>query len=656
MKNTYLLVLTILFFQFSFAQVVINELDSDTPGTDTQEFIELKSDTPNFSLDGLVLVLFNGSTSGGDSSYFTLDLDGYTTDANGIFLIGGPEVSPVPDFLLFENTIQNGADAVAIYLGNDVDFPEGTEATTTNLLDALIHDTDDPDDTGLMTLLGLMEQINEDENNNKTTESIQRKNDGTYEVKTPTPGALNDGSGVQFNGILITTSQDQYDEGDSIDIVFTTETSVTSDLTFDFILTNQGFTTSDYSGSVSVTIPTGTNTTTNTIQIIDDTDDEGDEVMKIVFGTIPSGFVRLNDNKEVRIVDNDFTVASWGTPLNPTFGNVVNTAPVNYYDPLEGLADTALVQAIQDIVADPATVRTHSYADIVEILSSADQSPENSNQVWLLYTEQNRAKLDFAGFTDASDSWNREHTYPRSRGEFGDYREFDDIADGMSGFFTTNADSLRHANSDAHGLRATDSNENSSRGNKHYGEYNGPTANQGSWKGDVARGIFFLVIRYNALQVVNGFPEDTDNTISELGDLTTLLDWHRNDPPDDFEMNRNNIIYTWQFNRNPFIDQPNLVEYIWGNNVGQTWSNTLSVDENEKSEISIYPNPANDHIIVFAKGKQGEFEVFDTLGNKLLSSQPFQETTRVDLNLSSGLYMMRINYNNTSVVKRIVIK
>ncbi len=655
MKRLYFLVFIILCVEISFGQVVINELDSDTPGTDTQEFIELKSNAPNFSLDGLVLVLFNGSSSGGDSSYFTLDLDGFSTDANGIFLIGGPEVSPVPDFVLFENTIQNGTDAAAIYLGNEEDYPEGTVATTANLLDAIIHDTDDADDTGLMTLLGLMEQINENENNNKTTESIQRKNDGTYEVKTPTPGIPNDGSGVQFNGIMISTQFDEYNEGDSIDIVFTTEMNITSNLAFDFTITNGSFTTSDYSGSTSVTIPTGMNTVTTTIQIINDNDNEGDEVMRITFGSIPSDFVRLNDNKEIRIIDDDFTVASWGSPLNPTFGNVSNTALVNYYDSLEGLSDGALAQAIQDIIADPAVVRTHSYADIVEILSSADQSPENSNQVWLLYTEQNRSKLDFAGFTDASDSWNREHTYPRSRGEFNNYREFDDIADGMSGFFTTNADSLRHANSDAHGLRATDSNENSSRGNQHYGEYNGPTANQGSWKGDVARGIFFLVIRYKALQVVNGFPEDTDNSISELGDLTTLVDWHRNDPPDDFEMNRNNIIYTWQFNRNPFIDQPDLVEYIWGNNVGQTWSNTLSIDENDKSEVLIYPNPVNDYLMVSTKGKQGDLEIFDTLGN-LLITHHFNESTKIDINLSSGLYLLRIKHNNISEMRRIVIK
>ncbi|WP_299440568.1 endonuclease [uncultured Aquimarina sp.] len=653
MKNLYLLVFVIVFANLSFGQVVINELDSDTPSTDTQEFIELKSDTPNFSLDGLVLVLFNGSNSGGDSSYFALDLDGYTTDANGIFLIGGPEVSPVPDFLLFENTIQNGADAAAIYAGNASDFPDQTVATTTNLLDALIHDTDDADDTGLMNLLGLMEQINEDENNNKTTESIQRKDDGTYEVKTPTPGALNDGSGVQFNGILISTALDQYDEGSNIDLVFTTQTNVTSDLTFDITITNGSFTTSDYSGSTTVTIPTGMNTVTNTIQIVDDMDDEGDEVMRITFGAIPSEFELLNDNKEIRIVDNDFTVASWGTPLNPTFGNVASTAPIDYYDPLEGLAEAALVQAIQDIIADPTTVRAQTYADIIDILKAADQSPSNSNQVWLLYTEQQRPKFDFqtSGGSNVG-KWNREHTYPRSRGGFNNI-DADDFADGINVFTVTRADSLRHANSDAHGLRATDGPENSSRGNQDYGEYSGPTGNQGSWQGDVARGIFFLTVRYNGLDVVNGNPDNS--TVGQLGDLAILLDWHRNDPPDDFEMNRNNIIYNWQFNRNPFIDQPDLVEYIWGNNVGETWSNLLSVEEHEKPEFSIYPNPASDYITLFAKGKQGDLEVFDTLGNSLVT-QPFNETTRINLNLSSGLYLMRIYYNNTSVMKRIIIK
>ncbi|WP_108805360.1 endonuclease [Aquimarina sp. Aq107] len=653
MKNLYAFFFILFFAQFSFAQVVINELDADTPSTDTQEFIELKSDAPNFSLNGFVIVLFNGSTSGGDASYFSLDLDGYTTDDNGIFLIGGPEVSPVPDVLLSENIIQNGADAVAIYIGNDTDFPEGTVATTTNLLDALIHDTDDADDTGLMTLLGVMEQINEDENNNKTIESIQRKDDGTYEVKTPTPGALNDGSGTQFNGISITTSFDQYNEGDNVDMIFTTETNVTSDLTFDVTITNESFTVADYSGSTSITIAAGTNTVTNTIQLIDDTDNEGDEIMKITFGAIPSGFIRLNDNKELQVIDNDFIMASWGTPLNPTFGNVANTAPIDYYDSLEGLSDTNLVQAIQDIIADPTIVRAQTYADIIDILKEADESPLNSNQVWLLYTEQQRPKLDFQTSGGSSvGKWNREHTYPRSRGGFNNI-DADDFADGINVFTVTRPDSLRHANSDAHGLRATDGPENSSRGNQDYGEYAGPSGTQGSWQGDVARSIFFLTVRYNGLDVVNGDPDNS--TVGQLGDLAILLDWHRNDPPDDFEMNRNNVIYNWQFNRNPFIDQPDLAEYIWGNNMGEVWSNTLSIDENEVSEFLLYPNPANDYIMVSAKGKQGKLEIYDTLGNMLVA-QSFNETTKVNLNISSGFYLARFYYNNTSVTKRIIVK
>ena len=131
----------LLLFAFSYlsvqAQVIINELDVDTPSTDTMEFVELLTDTPEQPLDEYVLVLFNGSTSGGNSSYLAFDLDGFVTDVNGIFVLGGPELSPVGDFLLFENTFQNGADAVAIYLGSSNDFPDQTLATTDNLIDAL---------------------------------------------------------------------------------------------------------------------------------------------------------------------------------------------------------------------------------------------------------------------------------------------------------------------------------------------------------------------------------------------------------------------------------------------------------------------------------------------------------------------------------------
>ena len=104
--------------------IVINEVDADTPGTDEAEFVELYG-PPNLSLDGLVLVFFNGSS---DTAYAAYDLDGFTIDANGFFVGGNTGVNGAA--ITFPgNGLQNGADAVALFLGDDTDFPNGTAVT-----------------------------------------------------------------------------------------------------------------------------------------------------------------------------------------------------------------------------------------------------------------------------------------------------------------------------------------------------------------------------------------------------------------------------------------------------------------------------------------------------------------------------------------------
>lgn len=642
-------ILTLLIASISYSQaVVINELDCDTPGIDYGEFVELKSATPNFPLDGYVLVFFNGSTSGGDSSYFALDLDGAVTDINGLLLIGSDTVTPYPQVFIGENLIQNGADAVAIYQGNDYDFPIGTLATQTNLVDALVYDTSDADDTVLMSLLGVTEQINEGPGNN--TNSIQRNNDGSYTSTTPTPRQLNDGSGVILNALEIAVSQTQVDEGSSFDITFTAQSNVDSDYSFSFIMNNQGFDTSDYTGDTSLTILSGQNQVSTTITLIDDALDEGDEEPLIRFDNLPTPLIPFNNNITVRVVDNDFVVAPFGTPVNPTFGLVSSTQPAGYYDSLDGLSGAALEQALQDIIADPNIVRAQTYTDIIDILKEADQNPENSNQVWMVYTEQGRAKLDFQTNASNVGKWNREHTFPRSLAGYNSI-EADDTGDGIDVFWTTEADSLRHGNSDAHALRAVDGQENSSRGNQHYGQYTGPSGNLGSFKGDVARSVLYMQIRYNGLSIVNGYP----STTGQMGDLATILDWHRNDPPDDFEMNRNNIVYNWQFNRNPFIDQPDLVEYIWGTNVGDTWNQNLSTETFETSAVKLYPNPTTDKLYVSGKENNYNVSVFSSEG-RLVLKQQIANNNYIDLKVASGLYLVKIETeNNQSLVKKILV-
>ncbi|MAX69934.1 MAG: endonuclease I [Flavobacteriaceae bacterium] len=653
MKRVLLLML-FLIPSLNWSQVLlINELDADTPSTDTEEFIELKSQTPNFSTDGYILVFFNGSTSGGDASYMVIDLNGYSTDNNGLLVIGNAGVRPFPQGVISDNVIQNGADAVGIYQASVFDFPEGTVATQVNLIDAMVYGTNDPVDTGLLSLLGETTQHN-DSGTNANPRSIQRFDDGlgniTFSSETPTPRRENDGSGIAINPVSIIVSDTQYDEGETFDITFMAETNVTSDLNFNIILSNEGFDTSDYTGNTSLTIPAGQNTTTISITLVDDTEDEGDEVLLIRFLDLVEPIVPSNNYVEVRVVDNDFTVAPFGTPVNPTYGVVASTQPNGYYDSLDGLADTALRQALQDIIADPTTVRAQTYADVIDILKEADQNPLNSNQVWLVYSEEGRAKLDLQTGSSNVGKWNREHTFPRSRGGFYSIEE-DEVADGVDVYWTTEADSLRHGNSDAHALRAVDGQENSSRGNQFYGQYTGPSGTLGMFRGDVARSVFYMAVRYNGLEIVNGYPE---SSVGDFGDLATLLDWHRNDPPDDFEMNRNNVVYNWQFNRNPFIDQPDLIEYIWGNNVGDVWTQSLSIEDELQLKVSLYPNPTDNRIYISGLHSEASAEVFSIEGKVLKSFSTVNDY--IDLELVSGIYMLKLKTENSSVVKKIVVR
>ncbi|MQP23619.1 T9SS type A sorting domain-containing protein [Flavobacterium sp. LMO8] len=650
--------LTLLFLLLGvsqYAQVVINEIDADTPSSDLLEFVELKSDTPNFSLDGYVLVFFNETNT---SCYYAYDLDGFATDINGIAHFGNNQVTPSPLGIFSNGRIQNGPDVVALYLGDASDFQfavqPGTIATTTNLVDALAYSNNNTPPTNLMAILGLSVFTNENATASVTTHSIQRKNDGTYEVKSPTPGVNNDGSGVVLNYITVTIPQNNYIEGEEIPITFTTSQPVSgTDLIFNFTIVNGNFMVNDYAGTnLTVSIPVGLSTAQNSVYLFDDTTDEGDEEMLIDLQALPFGYVANNDNILIRIYDNDYVVQTYGTPLNPTYGLVTPTIPAGYYDSLEGLSGNALKQAVQDIIANPAVVRAHNYGDIEFILKEADKNPLNSNQVWQMYVESPKSILDYQTGSSNIGVWNREHIFPQSRGGFSGGTS--STADGIGIWLPTNADDILAGHADAHHLRAEDGAENSTRSNRDYGsDYNGPTGSQGSWNGDVARALFYMAVRYNGLNLVNGNPSDA--IVGQMGDLATLLTWNSTDPSDDFEMNRNNYIYTWQMNRNPFIDYPNLADYIFGANFGQPWSSTLSTQNPIENRIAIYPNPASDYLIVSGLEGTSKVEIF-TITGQLVKRQDFDNEIQINLDLISGMYLVKVTNGLQSTTKKIVIK
>src|SRR6218665_937597 len=652
-KNT-LLWLCLLCGLVNYGQVVINEIDTDTPSTDDKEFMELKAATPNFSLDGYVIVLYNGSSSSstGNKSYFALDLDGYVTDVNGLIVIGNDLVSPVPDKFLQVSTMQNGEDAIALYLANASDFPDQTPVTATNLVDAIVyHNAATPLATTLISVLGVAAQINENVNGQGTTQSIQRKNDGTYEVKTPTPGANNDSSGISFIGVTASVSTPLITEGESFTVTFTTQSPVASNLNFTYSLS--GFNAADYTGNLNVSIPAGASIFTTTITTIDDVLDEGDELVKVKFGNLPTGYRRLNDNIEVRVIDNDFTTKPWGTPLNPTYGLVTRQIPTAYYDALEGKSGEVLRTAVRDIISGPQ-VRAHNYGDVEYMLKEADQNPLNSNEVWLMYVEQGMSKYRYQTTASNVGSWNREHIYPQSRGGFANATS--STPDGINIWLPTNADDIAAGHADGHHIRAEDGPENTRRSNKDYGplDYNGPAAGtQGSWRGDVARALFYMACRYNLLNVVEGNPVDT--TTYQMGDLTTLLQWNHSDPLDDFEMNHNNVIYAWQLNRNPFVDYPDLADYIWGSKTTLPWHATMATDQFSGLNVGLYPNPATNHITVSGINQDSKIAIYSITGSVLFESDFSGETT-FNLDLASGIYLAKIVSGQQETTKKIIIR
>ena len=461
---------------------------------------------------------FNGGSTSpftGTLSYFAIDLDGYTTDINGIIHLGNPTVSPTPAGTFQITTIQNGPDAVALYLGNATDFPTATTAVSTNLIDALAYSnstTTQP--TALMNIFGTTICANENQTLAAATKSIQRKTDGTYEVKTPTPGMNNDGSGIIFNYITTTTNLTTITEGENLTITATTSSAVTTTpLVLSFTLNNGSFNSSDFSGNLNISIPVGATSGTSTISILNDGINEGDEELLIDLAA-PSVEYNLNNNSIIiRVNDINFTTLPFGTPANPTYGNVTNTAPVGYYASIEGLSGAALKQGLQNIIANPTLVRTHTYGDLAAILKKADQNPANSNQVWLIYTEEPRSKIDYQTGNSIIGKWNREHIYCQSRGGFADATS--GTPAGINVWSPAGPDIIATGHSDAHHIRAVDGQENTSRNNRNYGvDYNGPTGVAGTWNGDVARALFYMGVRYNGLNVVNGNP--IENSIGQI--------------------------------------------------------------------------------------------------------------------------------------------
>ncbi|WP_339916017.1 endonuclease [Yeosuana marina] len=186
-----------------------------------------------------------------------------------------------------------------------------------------------------------------------------------------------------------------------------------------------------------------------------------------------------------------------------------------------------------------------SYAQRHQYLYNADADLDNPDNVILMYTGESRYWEEYTSGTNpySPQTFNTEHIYPQS--------------------LLSSTDAV----TDLHHLRSADASINSDRSNHPF--IDGSGANRtidgkwypgDDWRGDVARMVMYLNIRYG-------------ETFDKVGGLDLFIKWNLDDPVSDFEKQRNNVIEGAQGNRNPFIDNPYLATLIWGGTAAQnTWN------------------------------------------------------------------------------------
>jgi len=217
----------------------------------------------------------------------------------------------------------------------------------------------------------------------------------------------------------------------------------------------------------------------------------------------------------------------------------------DYYDGLAISQNEDLNYKVISELTNEMHTTILSYGQRHDYLYNADEDLENEDNVILIYSGESRYWEEYSSGNNSysPQTFNTEHVFPQSL-------LVSEIA-----------------RTDLHHLRAADADVNELRSNNPYTEGSGDYKSVDDtaffpgdeWKGDVARMILYLNVRYN---------ED----ISKVGNLELFLKWNREDPVSAFEIQRNNVIEGAQGNRNPFIDNPYLVTLIWGGDAAEnTW-------------------------------------------------------------------------------------
>ena len=345
--------------------------------------------------------------------------------------------------------------------------------------------------------------------------------------------------------------------------------------------------------------------------------------------------------------------------------------PSGYYNLATGSGYTLKTQ-LKNIITNGHSDQGYDALYDAYKTSDTDIFYENDNSVLDMYSEnpngsdpynyQHRIR-NCGNYNSENDCYNREHIFPQ-------------------GFFNKQTP----MRTDIHHVVPSDGSVNGRRSSYPFGEVSSAswTSMNGSkvgsntfsgfsgtvfepldeFKGDIARMLLYFAVRYEDEVTDNSWDahnssvsnplNGTNNQVYEDWYIKLLYKWHNNDPVSTRETVRNNEAFKFQGNRNPFIDHP---EYVT-----QIWSSVLSTENIPTlKNISVYPNPSSIHRITITIPNQiavKSIVLYSIIGSKIIDlNNPKLINQKIRIkDLKSGIYLLKISSNNSSITKKVIIK
>ncbi len=366
--------------------------------------------------------------------------------------------------------------------------------------------------------------------------------------------------------------------------------------------------------------------------------------------------------------------------------------PPDYYDSVDTGSSEALRQSLHDVIDDHQRFPYSSGStDTWNILEAADEDPGDPAKILDVY--KNASYTKFGG---GQGVYNREHSWPRSYG-------FPD--DG----------SYNYPFTDCHHLFLCDGSYNSYRGSRAFDDcdsgcyertthenngqgggsgvypgnsnwYGGSDGAYGTWetwigrRGDIARAQFYMDVRYDGSAhggsgaaepdliltddraLIAASATGNNESVAYMGLVSVLYQWHLDDPVDDVERVRNDVVYSYQGNRNPFIDHPEWVAVLTAVSAPPSVPARITLHQN-------FPNPFNPSTtIVFEidRPRHVALAVYSLTGRKVATlvdaeiaagrhEVSWDGRDRFGNELSSGAYFYRLIQGDRAVTKKILL-